>query len=89
MNTYAWFNIYNKVIFEATGLTSKNLEYDFEDYEVKTVMITSGNTIGVVIDDVFLSIGLNENSPFEFDGYACYLDDNNDIWVGILIPDES
>lgn len=86
---YAWFNLYNKLVFEAEGIPSKSLTYDFTDYEVKTVLITKGNTIGILIDDVFLSIGLNDKNPFEFDGYACYIDENNDIFVGILVPDEN
>lgn len=86
MVTYDWFNIYNKTIFLAEGIPSKKLEYEFEGYDIKTIVLTNGNAIGVIIEDVFLAVGMNDKDPFEFEDYAVTLDPaTQDIWVGIKV----
>jgi hypothetical protein len=84
---YNWYNIYNRDDFIAEDLVSKELEFDLEGMGLKTVMLYRGDGIGVVVDDVYLTVGLNDMNPFEFGGVAVYLDSNYDIWLGYPIED--
>jgi hypothetical protein len=82
---FTWYKIFNKTEFDAEGLVSKEYEVIFENIGLKTILVTQGNRLSVLIDDVFLSINLNDKNPFSFESRAVYLDDNNDVWVGIEV----
>ena len=84
---YDWFKTFNKAEFEALGIPSKVYEYFFTGIGRKEVMATSGNYLSVLFDDIFLTINLNDKNPFEFEDYAIYLDDNDDVWIGIAVED--
>ena len=84
---YEWFKIFNKTEFEALNLISKEYTYNFEGIGNKTILVTKGNVLSVLFDDIFMSVNLNDNNPFEMDDRAVYLDANNDVWVGILDED--
>lgn len=83
--SYSWYNIFNLDEFEALDLVSKEYELILEDNGLKTIMVTNGNGVSVLIDDVFLTINLNSRNPFAFEDRAVYLDADNDVWVGIAI----
>jgi len=83
--TYNWFKIFNKVTFLTTGLASKTYTFNLENYGQKDILVTLGNKVGMTYEGVFLTLSEEEN-PFEFDDYAIYLDANNDVHLGILIP---
>lgn len=89
MRVYDWYKVFNLTEFEATGLVSQSLELVFDTLGVKTLLVTKGNLVSVTFDDVMLAIGLNSKSPFEFEDRAIYLDENDDVWVGILNEEES
>lgn len=87
---YNWFKIFNKTAFEATGLVSKTYSLMLEGVGQKDILVTKGNLIGMTVDDVFLGLEMGDHNPFEFDGFAIYLDDlTGDVYLGILVPDEN
>jgi hypothetical protein len=83
--TFDWYKIYNLLEFIALGIPSKEYELAFEGLGVKTVMAVRGNTNAVVFDDVMLIINFNNQNPFAFENRAVYLDENNDVWVGVAV----
>lgn len=84
---YNWYKIFNLAEFQASELTSKQLTYELEDLGIKNILVTKGNLISILFDDVFLSVDLTGNNPFEFEDRAIYRDGNSDIWVGVKIED--
>ncbi len=80
--TYYWYNIYNKDTFVEDGIPSRELDLELEAIGQKTILLTVGNKISVVIDDVILSLELNDKNPFEFEDHAVYIDEDNEIWLG-------
>jgi hypothetical protein len=80
-----WYNIINKDDFLALDLPSKEITVFLTGIGQRTILITSGEKVSVLYNDVFLSLELNGKNPFEFDGHAVYLDSNNDIWLGVEI----
>jgi len=80
---FDWYKIINKTEFEAADLVSKEVEVFLEGVGIRTILVTKANLISLLYDGVFLSLGLTEDNPFIFDGHAVYLDDNDDIWLGI------
>lgn len=86
--TFDWYKIINRGEFEATGLVSREVELLLDGIGLRTVLVTCGNYYSIIYDGVMLSIGMAGNNPFVFDGYAVYLDVNDDIWLGIQV-DES
>lgn len=86
--TYDWFNVFNKTEFEALDLVSKTYEVIFEGVGKKEILVTKGNYLSVLIDEIFLSVNLNDKNPFEFEDYAVYLDEDNDVWIGIAVDED-
>jgi hypothetical protein len=84
MATLKWYNIINLDTFEATGLVSRTVQVVIGTLGLKDVLVTKGNKVSLLYDDTFLSIDLNDKNPFEQDNRLVYLDDNNDIWLGLL-----
>lgn len=86
---FTWFNIFNKTEFEATGLVSWELERLLEGIGKVDILVTKGRNISITYDEVLLSIGVTDANPFIFEGYAVYLDANNDVWLGIQVEEET
>jgi hypothetical protein len=80
--SYDWYKIENLDDFNGEDLVSKEITLELEGQGVKDILITKGNGVSILIDDIFLMINLNDRNPFEQDERAVYLDANNDIWVG-------
>lgn len=86
--TFDWYKIVNRAEFLAEGLVSRELEVVLEGVGTKTVMIVVGNLFSLIYEGVMLSIGVTEENPFAFDGHAIYLDENDDVWLGIEVEAE-
>jgi hypothetical protein len=82
-----WFNIFNLDDFLALGLVSQTLTLELEAIGEVDVLVVQGNYTSIVYDDVQLTIQMNGRNPFVFDGYGVYLDENNDVWLGIVDED--
>lgn len=88
--TFDWFNIFNLDEFLALGIPSRNQTLSLEDHGEKDVLITRGNEVSIVFEDVLMPISFEDENPFvrEGDGsihYAIYKDVSNDIWLGIEV----
>lgn len=83
MTTYDWFKVFNKTEFEALDLVSKTYIFEFDGLGEKSVQVYKGNYVSVFYGGVFLVLNLNGKNPYEFEGYAVFLDDNQDVWLGI------
>ncbi len=84
-----WFKIFNLTDFTATGLISRTYTLVLEGIGQKDILVTKGELTGITYEGVFLGINLNNRNPFGRDGYAVYLDANNDVWLGIDPPEET
>lgn len=81
--TYLWFKIFNTAEFDALGLVSKTYTYDLEDIGEKDFLVTKGVTYGITYEGVFLSLEMSDLNPFPFEGFALYLDEDQNVWFGI------
>jgi hypothetical protein len=80
---FEWYFLANKADFEATGLTSFEAKVVLNGIGEKTVLFTKGNLISIYYDTYFLPIGLNGANPFRYGNYAVFLDQSDDIWLGV------
>ncbi len=86
---YDWFLIFNLTEFEALGLVSKLYTIELEDVGEKDILVVMGNNPGMIYEDIFLSLNMNDENPFAFEDHAIYLnEDTQDVYLGILV-DES
>lgn len=85
---FDWYKIINRAEFEATGLVSRELTLNLEGIGLSSVLVTKGRYFSIIYDEVMLSLGITDANPFVFEGYAVYLDSNDDIYLGIEV-DES
>ncbi len=83
-NLYDAYKLINLDDFEALELVSRKLTIILGTLGQKEVLVTKGNLVSILYNDVLLSVNLNDKNPFEFEGYAAFIDPNNDIWLGIL-----
>lgn len=81
---YTWFKIFNRTEFLALNLVSKTYTHNLQGIGQKDILVTRGNGIGVLYDDVFLTLDLGDN-PFVMDDRALYIDALNDVYVGIAV----
>jgi len=85
---YDWFKIFNKTEFDAEELVSKTYTLIFEGIGQVEILVTQGETLGVLYDGVFLSVNMSDENPFEFDGHAVYLDSaSQDVYLGIEVDE--
>lgn len=83
---YNWFKIFNKTEFLALGLTSKTYTIFLNGIGQKDILVTNGISIGILYEEVFLSLNLNDKNPFEFDNHAIFVDDDTqDVYLGVPI----
>ena len=87
MNDALWFNLFNLSDFQAEDLVSRTLKFSLGSYGVKEILVTIGNNVNILYDGVFLSLNLNDKNPFVFEDRAIFIDDNNDVWLGIKNED--
>ncbi len=81
---YDWYNIINKADFEALDIPSREVEVILEGVGLSTIMVVKGIEVGIIYDDVHLSLGLATDNLFAFGGYAVYLHPTTgDIYLGI------
>lgn len=83
--TYDRYLIFNLDDFNALDLVSKTYQVILEDIGQKDVLVTKGVGVSMLYDDVFLPINLNDKNPFEFEDHAVFIDENNDVYLGILV----
>lgn len=84
--SYSAYLIFNKTEFEALQLGSKTYTVNLPNLGQKDVLVTSGNLLSLTFEGVMLSINLNSKNPFFKDGYAAFLDESNDVYLGIEDP---
>jgi len=85
---FTWFKIFNTAEFDALGLVSKTYTLFLDGIGEKDILVTKGNAYGLTYEGVFLSLNLNDLNPFPFDGYGVYVDDNDDVFLGIEIDED-
>ncbi len=82
--SYDWYLIFNKTEFEALSLVSKVYTVNLESVGEKEVFVTKGVGIGILYEEVFLPLDLLDYNPFEFEGFAIFInDDTQDVYLGI------
>lgn len=84
--SYSAYLICNKAEFEALELISKTYTVNLPELGQKDVLVTNGNLLALTFEGVFLGINLNSKNPFFKDGYAAFLDESNDVYLGIEDP---
>lgn len=84
---YNWYNIINYDDFISMALPSTTVDVILEDVGQVEILVTKGVDVGITYEGVFLPVNLNNNNPYAFDGYAVYIDANEDIWLGIEVAE--
>lgn len=82
---YTWFLIFNLAEFISLDLGSKTYTLNLDGVGEKDILVTSGNLVSITYDGIVLSINLNTKNPFEFEDHAIYVDDNDDVYLGIAV----
>lgn len=80
---FTWFYIFNLDDFNATNLVSRTYTVTFDGIGQVDILVTVGNLVGLTYNGEFLPISLNSKNPFTFENYGVYLDDSNQVWLGL------
>jgi hypothetical protein len=82
--TYTWYKLpYTKQDL----LLKETPDFSFKlatSQDTIYLRLTKLNYISIIIDDVFLPIGMNEKNPYDFGDYRAFLDSTDCIWLGIV-----
>jgi hypothetical protein len=85
---YDWYNLFNLTEFLALNLVSRTLQVVLSGIGQKDILITRGNEVSIVFEDVILPVQFSEENPFTRVGdagtYGVYIDEAQDVWLGIL-----
>jgi hypothetical protein len=84
---FTWYNIFNLTEFLATGLVSKTYNVTLENIGQNAILVTQGESTGMVYNGVFLDLNMNDANPFVIDERAIYVDENQNVWLGIQIEE--
>ncbi len=77
-----WYKTFNKDEFYDSNLISRTDTFELDIGSLE-MTIFRGNEFSIKVNDVLLAGNLNDKNPFVFEGYGIYLDDNEDIWIGV------
>jgi hypothetical protein len=80
---FNWFRLFNQQEFLDLELVSYEFDVELEGVGTKNIMIAKGTAVSIFVDGIFLSINLNGRNPFRYNELAVYLDENEDVWLGI------
>ncbi len=84
MSTLQWYPVYNLADFIEEDIASKEIELNLEGLGVKDIILFRGVNYSILYEGIFLTIGLNDKSPYIFENHAVLLDDDDQIWLGLL-----
>lgn len=85
---FTWFRLFNASEFADLDLVSKEYTVNLAGVGPKTFLVTNGDLLSILYDDVFLSLNMNDQNPFYFEGLAVFINEVDDVFIGIEI-DES
>lgn len=85
---YTWFYIFNYEDFIDTGLVSKTYSLILDGIGLKDVLVTKGVEVGLTYEGIFLPLNMNDKNPFEFEDHAIYIDENENVWLGIAVNED-
>jgi hypothetical protein len=85
MITYDWYKIFSLTDFLNEEITSREMIVLLESIGRTTVLISRGNLVSITYNGVFLPVNFLENNPYIDSGLASYVDDDNNVWLGIEV----
>lgn len=85
---FTWFKLFNVADFEDADLVSREYTIVLQGIGSKTFLVTKGDSLSITFNDVFLTLNLNDRNPFIFEGLAVFVNEVDDVFVGIEL-DES
>lgn len=77
-----WYNVGNKTEFLEKGIPQEVKTLNLEDLGKLEVVFISGFNFSVIANGEMLTPHLNGRNPFYKTQTSCYIDENNDVWVG-------
>lgn len=84
---FNWYRVFNLQAFLDSGLVSKEATLAVDGTGDKEILITRGNTVSMLVDDLLLPLNLNAKNPFRFGERAIFLDTFGDVWLGVYSAD--
>lgn len=81
------YKLFNHAEFLATDLVSRTIAVNLERRGVTTFHLTRGNTVAITYEGVMLPVNFLDRNPYYRDGYAVYIDGNDDVWFGFEVPE--
>lgn len=84
---FDWYLIFNLAEFNALSLVSKTYTYFLDDLGQKSFLVTKGNEVAITYDGEFLPVEFMGHNPFQSGQYAVFLDENDDVWLGIEVEE--
>ncbi len=82
---YNWYYIFNSISFTSLDLVSKTYTLLLNNIGQVDVLVTQGSYLGITYDDIFLPLNMSAKNPFEFEDHAIYVDENQNVWLGIKV----
>lgn len=78
-----WYRLFNRADFLATGLPSYEVQVELVGIGIRNILITQGIATSITVDDTMLTIDLNDRNPFRYGSRAVFIDENDDVWLGV------
>lgn len=80
-----WYNVGNKTEFLNKGIPQEEKTLELEDIGDAQIVFINGFSFSVIANGEMLTPNLNGRNPFYKTKTSCYIDENNDVWVGYAI----
>lgn len=81
-DTYYWYQITTKEYIDNTKSQRVKFDVVLETLGAKTIEIIVNDYYSVLVDDVFIPIGLNGANPINKQDISAELTDDGIFWVG-------
>lgn len=84
---FDWYKIFNLQDFLDLDLVSRTYTVSLEGIGQKDILVTKGNSVSVIYEDVLLPINFADKNPYVRDTFAVYKDDDDNVYVGVEVEE--
>lgn len=81
---WKWFNVLSLADFDAKNVPDMSFTRSVEGFGVKEMRICKGNFYALILDGVYLPVGVNGRNAFSVRERGAYIDESRNLWAGFL-----
>lgn len=81
---WKWFKVLSLAEFDEKDVPDMSFTRTIDGFGVKTMRVCKGSFYSIVLDGIYLPVGVNGRNAFSMQGRGAYVDGQRNLWAGFL-----